>query len=240
MNFKEKIDINETHIRLTTDLKNNSLKSYIYHIRNQLNNYIQKNKDFLISFTPIKIKDNNVPEIIKIMEKASKISDVGPMATVAGTISQLSLDYLIKKKSKNSIVENGGDIALINNKKIICGIYSNNKTLGNNIGFKIKPRKKPLGICSSSGKIGHSISFGKSDCVTIIGDKSSICDGIATKIANQIKEENSEIAVHNAIEYLEKYREYFNGALIIYKDNIATFGKIPKIVKTKEFKYNKL
>ena len=174
------------------------------------------------------------------MEKASRISDVGPMATVAGTISQLSLNYLIKNKSKNSIVENGGDIALINNKKVICGIYSNNKILGNNIGFKLKPRKKPLGICSSSGKIGHSISFGKSDCVTIIGNKSSICDGLATRIANQIKEENSEIAINNAIECLERYKEYFDSALIIYKDNVATFGKIPKIVKTKDFKYNKL
>ena len=48
------------------------------------------------------------------------------MATVAGSIAGLSLDYLISLGSIDSIVENGGDIALINSKKVLCGIYSNN------------------------------------------------------------------------------------------------------------------
>ena len=83
-------------------------------------------------------------------------------------------------------MENGGDIALINDSSLLCGIYSNNQVLGNDIAFKIKPRKKPLGICTSSGKIGHSISFGKSDSVTVISKSSAISDGIATRVANEV------------------------------------------------------
>lgn len=238
--IKEEININQTHIRLFTDLKNNSLKSYIFTLRNQLETFNQKNPDFLISYNPIDLTEYNPPEIVKIMDEASKISDVGPMATVAGSISELSLKYLMKNNSKTSIVENGGDIAIINNKKITCGIYSNNNILGNNIGFKLKPRKESIGICSSSGKIGHSVSFGSSDCVTIIAKEASIADGLATRIANEVKGENSQEAISNCLDCLEKYKDYFEGALIICEDKIATFGKLPKIVETEEFGYNKI
>ena len=150
MHFQE-INLGETHIRLKTDLANHDLKNYIYSIRSDLKSYIAKNQDFLLSMEPLKLNEENLPLIIKTMYKSSLKSDVGPMACVAGTISELSLNYLIENNSKNSIVENGGDIALINNKTALCGIYSNNEILGNEIAFEIRPRKRPLGIrfCSS-------------------------------------------------------------------------------------------
>ena len=172
------------------------------------------------------------------MYESSQKCDVGPMACVAGTISELSLDYLIENDSTQSIVENGGDIALINREKIICGIYSNNKILGNQIGFEIKPRKNPLGICTSSGKIGHSISFGDSDSVTVISNSASISDGLATRIANDVIGETSEDKVSNALESAENFREFYDGILIISDENIGTIGKLPRIVETNAFKPN--
>ena len=234
MYFQE-INLGETHIRLKTDLVDNNLKYYVHSIRSDLKNYITRNQDFLLSIEPLRLNEENLPLIIKTMHESSFKSDVGPMACVAGTISELSLNYLIENDSKNSIVENGGDIALINNKTTLCGIYSNNKILGNEIAFKIKPQKRPLGICTSSGKIGHSISFGLSDSVTVISNSPSIADGLATRIANDVSGETSEDKVANALETSEKFRELFKGALIICDDNIATIGKLPKIVETKEF-----
>ena len=159
MHFSE-IDIEETHIRLTTDISNHDLKHFIYNLRFDLKAHINRNQDFLLSMEPIGKYDDNLSEIICRMYESSSHADVGPMACVAGTISELSLDYLIGNGSSYSIVENGGDIALVNDTKVLCGIYSNNQVLGNSIAFEIKPRKKQLGICTSSGKIGHSISFG--------------------------------------------------------------------------------
>lgn len=234
MNFSQ-IDIDETHIRLTTDLESNNLKKYIFNIRRDLKDYILRNNDFLLSLNPIKISDDGLSEIIFKMYTASNICDVGPMACVAGTISELSLDYLIRNNSKYSIVENGGDISLINNKRTLCGIYSNNAILGNNIAFEIKPRRNPLAICTSSGKIGHSISFGQSDSVTVIGKSCSICDGLATKIANSVVGETSEDKVVNAVECGERFYEFFDGVLIVCDGNVATLGKLPKIVETNEF-----
>lgn len=123
------IDLNQTHIRLTTDLKNSNLKNYILKLRKELKHHIAKNKDFQLSLEPVSPGEENLSEIIKRMYTASSYCDVGPMACVAGCISEMSLDYLISKKSEYSIVENGGDIAIINSKQAVCGIYSNNPIL---------------------------------------------------------------------------------------------------------------
>lgn len=234
--YSEEINIDQTHIRLKNDLKNHNLKRYIYNIRQELKNYILKNPEFQISLEPLKIASENLPLIVKTMYESSNYADVGPMACVAGTISQLSLDYLIANDSKYSIVENGGDIALINDEKVVCGIYSNNEVLGNEIGFEIKARKKPLGICTSSGKIGHSISFGKSQSVTVISKSASLSDGLATRIANDVRGDTSEDCVYNGLECCENFKEFFEGVLIISDDHIGTIGKLPKLVETSEFK----
>ncbi len=231
----EEINLGETHIRLTTDLENHGLKRYIHSIRSDLKSYIRKNQDFLLSIEPLKLDCENESQIVKTMHESSVIADVGPMACVAGTISELSLNHLIEMDSKYSIVENGGDIALINDEKVLCGIYSNNETLGNEIAFEIKARKKPLGICTSSGKIGHSISFGSSDSVTVIAKSPSIADGLATRIANEVNGETSEAKVANALEACENFREFFEGILLISQGSIGTVGKLPKIVETEEF-----
>ena len=231
----QEINLGETHIRLKSDLKNNYLKQYVFALRSDLKNYITRNRDFLISIEPLKLNDENLPPIVKTMHESSIKADVGPMACVAGTISELSLKYLIERGSKCSIVENGGDIAIINDRTVLCGIYSNNDVLGNEIAFEIKPRKKPLGICTSSGKIGHSISFGTSDSVTVISKSPSIADGLATRIANDVNGETSEIKVANALETSENFRQHFEGAIIISQDNVGTIGRLPKIVETDEF-----
>ncbi len=234
------INVGETHIRMKTDLKKHKLEEYIYRIRSDLKNHISSYDDFLLSMEPLEMPEKDMPLIVEMMYESSALSDVGPMACVAGTISQMALDYLINKGSKNSIVENGGDIAVINDSKILCGIYSNNEILGNNIAFEIKKRKSPIGICTSSGKIGHSISFGDADSVTVIAPSPSIADGLATRIANEVKGKDSESRVIRAAECAENYGEFFKGVLIISGENVAGVGKLPKIVETSKFDVNKI
>ena len=234
MQFSE-IDIEETHIRLTTDVSKHDLRHHIYNLRSDLKSYINRNRDFLLSIEPVAKTDENLPLIIERMIDSSNLADVGPMACVAGTISELSLDYLINYDSRYSIVENGGDIALVNDRKVLCGIYSNNHVLGNSIAFEIKPQRGKLGICTSSGKIGHSISFGEADSVTVISKSPSLADGLATRIANDVCGKTSEDKVVNAVESAENYSEFFRGVLIISQNHVATVGKIPKIVETSVF-----
>ena len=234
------INIGETHIRLRSDITDHDLAGHIHTLRSDLTSYIARNPDFLHSFTPISADDENLPLIVSKMYESSNLCDVGPMACVAGTISEMALDYLIALGSKNSIVENGGDIALVNDRTVLCGIYSNNEILGNEIAFKIPERKSPLGICTSSGNIGHSISFGTSDSVTVISPSPSVADGLATRIANDVKGIDGESKVSNAAETAEEFRQHFTGVLIICGDSVATVGRLPKIVETDKFEINKI
>lgn len=234
------LDIGQTHIRLKTDLASHDLYGHILSIRTDLNTYIARNGDFLHSFTAMEMPDEDLSPIVRRMYESSEICDVGPMACVAGTISEMSLDYLIARGSRDSIVENGGDIALINKRRVLCGIYSNNEVLGNDIAFNLKARDSPIGICTSSGKVGHSISFGEADSVTVIADSASVADGLATRIANDVRQSDGEDGVMKAAETAECFREFFRGVLIISRNGVATVGRLPKIVETDKFDVNKI
>ena len=236
----ERIDLDQTHIRLTTDIDNHDLKRYVYSLRRDLKSHMLKNNDFSLCLTPLEMPDGEISDIVFRMYESSSLADVGPMACVAGTISEMCLDYLVDRSSGFSIVENGGDIAIINDQKILCGIYSNNEILGNDIAFEIKKRSNPLGICTSSAKIGHSISFGEADSVTVIGRSASLCDGLATRIANDVVGETGEDKVSNALESCENFKEFFDGVLIICDDNVGTIGRLPRIVETNDFDVNVL
>ena len=55
-----------------------------------------------------------------------------------------------------------------------------------------------------------------------------------------MKGDDSEDNVVNAAETAEEFRELFDGALIICADNVATVGRLPKIVETDKFEVNKI
>ncbi len=226
----EKIDIQETQINLKTDITQHNLNLNIIQLRNEIIHYSQKNPEFLTSFEPLPSKTDSV--IINTMCDAAKKANVGPMASVAGAIAELCLINLIKKNTKYSIIENGGDIALKNNKKLIIGLYSGNSRLSGKIGFQIKPQSKPMGICTSSGNVGHSISFGKSDSVTVFANQSSIADALATSIANNTNGNNAQDMVQNTLYKADDYREFYKGVMVVVDEYAGTIGKIPKLVKT--------
>jgi len=228
--IKERIRINETSILLKTDLINHKLDKFILKQHMELINYIRKNREFLISFEPVEV--NEAPFIAKIMAKASKIADVGPMAAVAGTISELSMKYLLNKGTKYAIVENGGDIALKTNKDVVMGLYAGTSSLSGQIGFKIKHENTPIGICTSSGTVGHSISLGRADSVTVFADEASVADTLATSIANEAKGDLDEDAVQNCLDRADDFKPYFRGAIIIVGESAGTTGKIPELIKT--------
>lgn len=230
MMISERIRVDETNILLKTDLINHGLYNFVLRQRMDLISYIRKNRDFLISFEPVEIDD--APFIVKMMARAGKIADVGPMAAVAGTISQLSMQFLVKRGSKYAIVENGGDIALKINKDVVMGLYAGTSSLSGQIGFKIKHEKTPMGICTSSGTVGHSISLGRADSVTVFADEASIADALATGIANEAKGDLDQDAVQNCLSKAEDFRDYMRGIMVIVGESAGTVGKIPKLVKT--------
>lgn len=228
--FKEKINIRETQINLVTDLENHQLSIFILKQRLELINFSQRNPEFLTALEPLVISD--APLIVKLMARAGRKAEVGPMAAVAGTISQLSLSYLLEKGSKYSIIDNGGDIALKTDKKVITGLYAGNSSLSGTIGFQIKAKETPLGICTSSGTVGHSISFGRSDSVTVFASEASTADALATSIGNAAQGVTDHDAVQNCLNRADDFKEHFRGVMVVVGENAGTVGKIPQLVKT--------
>ncbi len=124
----DRIKIKETNLTLKTDLLEHDLPKYIVKLRLGLINYIRMNPDFLTSYEPVIVDSNHLksskytipainttynepPLIVRLMARAGRIADVGPMAAVAGAISELSMGFLLKNGAKYVIVDNGGDVA---------------------------------------------------------------------------------------------------------------------------------
>ena len=88
--------------------------------------------------------------------------------------------------SKEIVVENGGDLFLSVLHDMLIEIYAGDSPLSGRLALKIKATNTPLGICTSSGTVGHSLSFGTSDAVTVISRSSALADAAATSIGNLV------------------------------------------------------
>ncbi len=230
MMIKRRILIGETDIRLKSDVEPFNINNFIIKQREALKSYIWKHNEFKTSLEPVEVGE--APLIVNMMAEAAEIAQVGPMAAVAGTISQLSLNFLLNNGAKYVIVDNGGDIALKTNEDVIMGLYAGESALSGKIGFKIKHNKTPLGICTSSATVGHSISFGKADSVTVFSSLTSTADALATSIANHATGNENRDIVENCLVKAEEFREYFRGVLVVVGEAAGTIGKIPKLVET--------
>jgi len=155
------------------------------------------------------------------MLQAAMLAQVGPMAAVAGAIAEkVGVDLLTH--TQQIVVENGGDIFLKVSKDLTIGIYAGNSPLSDKIGLKILLSHTPLGVCTSSGTVGHSLSFGKSDAVTVIAQSTPLADAAATAIGNLVKEKRD---IEKGLE-LAKFIKGIHGALIIVNDQFGAWGNI--------------
>jgi len=186
--------------------------------RNHLKNYIQSHPEFLTSLRPLP-NNNLAPPIVKTMLKASALVNVGPMAAVAGAISEFVGNDLLNYTS-SVIIENGGDIFLKATKELNIAIFAGESPLSYQIALRIKPDETPLGICTSSATVGHSMSFGKADAVCVKAKSAALADAAATAIGNRVKG-TSEIK--NSLEAGKRIRGVL-GILIIMKKQMGVIG----------------
>jgi ApbE superfamily uncharacterized protein (UPF0280 family) len=90
------------------------------------------------------------------------------------------------------------------------------------LSLKIKPRDTPLGICTSSGTIGHSLSFGLADSVVILSGNTALADAVATATANQVK---STQDLEKALDFARSIKGVL-GVVIIIGGNLTSWGEV--------------
>lgn len=181
-----RVTIRETDLFLLAQRKLESeTREAVIRYRWQIEEYIRNHPEFLTSLTPMG-NEPHAPKIVKEMLKASRLANVGPMASVAGAIAEFVGKDLISF-SPEVICENGGDIFIASSKERVVGIFAGKSPLSLKVGLRIKPGDTPLGVCSSSGTVGHSMSFGRADAVCVLSKSAALADAAATSIGNLIK-----------------------------------------------------
>ena len=121
--------------------------------------------------------------------EAARLAGVGPMAAVAGLISE-KCGSLLARYSDNVIVENGGDIWLKTKTVRQIAVFAGNSPFTYRIALEIGPEQTPLGICTSSGTVGHSLSIGKADAAVILAPSAVLADAVATATCNMVQKED--------------------------------------------------
>ena len=214
---------------------NSAIKTAIASIRRHrrvLERFIEKYPTFMTTYKPIKFPpDVSLPEIIQIMQFGSELSNVGPMASVAGALADLATRDMVKDGSKVAILENGGEISIYSNKKVNIGILAGNTPLSGKIGFQIKPGECPLGVGTSSATMGHVKNYtGQADAAVIVAEDANLADAFATRITNEVKGNDMEKSVQRALEVAETL-EKLRSALIVRGKFVGTVGKLPQLIR---------
>ncbi len=219
VSFNVVVKETDLYIRASRNLKSKALKLVLKY-RDTLERYIERHPSFLTSLDPLPVSDD-APHIVKSMLESARKAGVGPMASVAGAITEFVGTELLAF-SPEVIVENGGDIFLKSLGKRIIGIYAGKSPLTGKIGLEIEGEDTPLGICTSSGTVGHSLSYGKTDAVVVLAQSATLADAAATAIGNLIKQPED---IPGGIE-LAKSIEGLKGLLIIKDDQVGLWGEV--------------
>jgi len=209
----------DLYIRASSNLEAEATSAIIKY-RKPLEEYINSYPLFLHSLEPYAV-ENDAPDIVRDMARAAGIAGVGPMAAVAGAIAEaVGRDLLAY--STEVIVENGGDIFMKLSQTRLVGVYAGESPFTGKIALEINPAETPLGVCTSSGTVGHSLSLGAADAVIVLSHSTALADAAATAIGNKvITAENIEAAMEQAQVVVGLV-----GVVIIKGDRIGIWGNV--------------
>jgi len=213
----------ETDLYILSDkaLNESFIAAQVRTLRSAIESYIRKEPGFAHALKPIPV-ELRAPAVVRLMSRSASCAGVGPMAAVAGAIAELLGRALIKKGCREVIIENGGDIFLKLQVARRVGFYAGRGKFVNKLALFIRPEDTPMGICTSSATLGHSLSFGSADSVTVLAKHASIADAVATATCNRVRTAKDIKAALNFCRSIRGIR----GAVIVMKNKLATFGKI--------------
>lgn len=215
------ITVKETDLFISSDIdiSETAIKS-VHRLRSSIESYITLHPEFASSLIPVPY-DKYAPEIIREMMLVSRLAGVGPMAAVAGAIAE-GVGRDIGSGVENVIIENGGDIYFNLKRDVTIGIFAGKSKLSEKISIKVRRAEMPLGVCTSSGTVGHSVSFGVADACCVKSKSTALADAAATAIGNLVQ---SKKDIRKALEAGMKIDGVL-GILIIIDDQLGSIGNL--------------
>ncbi|MCK5915018.1 MAG: UPF0280 family protein [Deltaproteobacteria bacterium] len=228
--FTVQVAESDLWINVTGAAAESALQNLAYerllHYRAQLVAFLQRYPGWGESLKPVAVADYPLaPAFIRGMMHSAEIAGVGPMAAVAGALAE-AVGRDLSVDSTGIVVENGGDIFLAGKREYQLAIFAGSSPLSGRLGVRLtNPDPFSCGVCTSSGRVGHSLSFGRADAVTIVAENSALADAVATAMANQVaKKSDLALVVDKALVLAG-----VTGAVAIYGDDFAAGGQLELI-----------
>ena len=215
------VTVKETDLQVQaqTDLAGPARELVLEH-RGYLEAYIRRHPEFVSTLEPWPLT-GPAPGIVRDMVAAGAAAGVGPMAAVAGAVAAQVGQGLLAH-SAEVIVENGGDIFLKTVQAATVAVFAGASPLSLKVGVRVGGGNRPLGVCTSSGTVGPSLSFGKADAVCVVSASCALADAAATAIGNRIQ---SRRDIPRAIEF-GKGIGYVAGLAIVVGDQLGVWGEV--------------
>lgn len=227
--FQVQYEACDLWVAVNTDVDTATLQTvcydFIQNLWHELYDYIATDSEFACTLAPYTVSPA-APAIARQMSIAAATANVGPMAAVAGCFAQALGSHLVTNFNMTDIIiENGGDIWLCSSQARTIALHAGSSPLSGKLALDIAASTS-LSICTSSGTVGHSLSFGQADAVTVVAQDAALADAFATTIANKICDP-ADINTQ-----LETLPPEILGCVIILGEHIGVKGKIKLAIST--------
>lgn len=216
--FRVSVDETDLSIGARRDLRREALAA-VLEARRQVLAQIADRPRFRTSLEPLSAHGTESPLIRQMLEAGQK-AQVGPMAAVAGAIAEF-VGRRLAEASREVVVENGGDVFLFGRKTRSVAVVAGDSPLSGLLAVSVEPGEG-LGVCTSSGTVGHSLSLGRADAAMVLAKDCALADAVATRLGNLVQDPEKldgpldEICAIPGID----------GALVIAGDRMGIKGSI--------------
>jgi ApbE superfamily uncharacterized protein (UPF0280 family) len=225
---KYSVNQGETRLLIKSDVEgvDGPVSDAISEARIQLLSHIDLIPEFKWSMEPLNPPGLDLPDFIDSMYTAATLTGVGPFASVAGALAGVAAWAAIGAGASNVIVENGGDLCLYGEGPFTTGVFAGTSPFSQSIGFRVVPGASYAGLCTSSGSVGDSVSFGEADAVVaFVPDSPAVADALATSICNEVRGDSGvDLGLARAREI------GIGGVAIIFGKKFGAWGNLPDLI----------
>ena len=194
--------------------------------RQDIEEYIARDPRFLTALEPYEVAPD-APAVVRQMAGAAARAGVGPMAAVAGAIAECAVRAMVAAGAGHAIVDNGGDIAMRIARPVTVGIFAGPSPI-RDLALRFEAEDGIVSVCTSSGTVGHSLSFGRADAAVAIAKDAALADAAATALGNGVRAKDAS-AIEAAMAPL--HAAGVRGMLVIIGDLLVASGELPEIVR---------
>jgi uncharacterized protein len=188
--------------------------------RGEIKEAIVRRPEFLTSLSPLDEDPKDSPVVVSMI-RAGRKAGTGPMAAVAGAVAEF-VGRALLEMSPEIIIENGGDIFAQIRGPLTCGIFAGNSPFSQRLGIRISDSLLPISVCTSSGSVGPSRSFGRADAAVVFSNSASLADAVATAMGNRIGHHRD---LREAVEWAMSIKGV-KGAVGVLHDHMAALGDL--------------